>query len=162
MSVVGMLSDNTGQASDRVGIDTDQASGGADTAALVEVLEHGEGLFFGEVAVEQGRALTFGEAVLAELAVEQSDVVLLAVAGADREVPSVTLTVEGAFGVLTAEACEVVHARDRSEQRKFDEVRGDEPDLAHILRCSSDQCSVFSNPQARPGCFLRSERDLAN
>jgi hypothetical protein len=117
MSVVGMLSDNTGQASDRVGIDTDQASGGADTAALVEVQEHGEGLFFGEVAVEQDRALTFGEAVLAGLAVEQSDVVLLAVAGADREVPGVTLTVEGAFGVLTADAREVVHTGDRSEQR---------------------------------------------
>ena len=112
MSVVGMLSDNTGQASDSVGIDTDQASGAADTTALVEVLEDGEGLLFGEVAVEQGRALAFGEAVLARLAIKQSDVVLLAVAGADREITGVTDAVEGAFRVLTAEAREVVHVGD--------------------------------------------------
>jgi hypothetical protein len=120
MSVVGMLSDDAGQASDGVGIDADQASGAADATALVEVLEDGEGRFFGEMAVGQGRALAFGEAVLAGLAVEQSDVVLLTVAGADREVTGVAGAVQGAFRVLTAEAREVVHAGDRSEQRRFD------------------------------------------
>lgn len=109
-----MLSGHAGQPPDGVGIDADQASGGADAAALVEVLEHGEGLSFGEVAVEQGRALALGEAVLAGLAVEQPDVVPLAVAGADREIAGVTAAVEGALGVLTAEAREVVHAGDRS------------------------------------------------
>jgi hypothetical protein len=108
------------------------------------VLEDGEGLSFGEMAMEQGRALAFGEAVLAGLAVEQSDVVLLAVAGADREIASVTGAVEGALRVLTAEAREVVHAGDRSEQRRSDEVRGrDEPEVANILRCSPVQCSVI-------------------
>jgi hypothetical protein len=150
MSVVGMLSDDAGQASDGVGIDADQASGAANATALVEMLEHGEGLFLGEMAVEQSRSLAFGEAVLAGLAVEQSDVVLLAVAGADREITGITGAVQGALGVLTAETREVVHARDRSEQRKSDEVRGDKPDVPHILRCSPVQCSVFSNPQARP------------
>jgi hypothetical protein len=105
-----MLSDDAGQPSDGVGIDADQTSGAADATALVEVLEHGEGLFFREMAVEQSRALAFGEAVLAGLAVEQSNLVLLAVTGADREVPGVTHAVEGALGVLTAEAREVVHA----------------------------------------------------
>jgi hypothetical protein len=151
MGVVGMLSDDAGQPSDGVGIDADQASGAADTTALVEVLEYGKGCFFGEMAVKQGRALAFGEAVLASFAVEQPDVVLLAVAGADREITGVTDAVEAAFRVLTAEAREVVHAEDRSEQRRFDEVKGDEPDVAHILRCSPVQCSVFSNPQSRPG-----------
>jgi hypothetical protein len=143
MSVVGMLSDHAGQASDGVGIDADQASGAANATALVEMLEHGEGLFFGEMAVEQGRSLAFGEAVLAGLAVEQSDVLLLAVAGADREIAGVTATVEGALGVLTAEAREVVHAGDRSERRRSDEVRGYKSDVAHILRCSPVQCSVI-------------------
>ena len=123
MSVVGMSSDDAGQASDGVGIDADQASGAADTTALIEVLEDGEGCFFGEMAVEQGRALAFREAVLAGLAVEQSDVILLAVAGADREITGITGAVQGAFRVLTAEAREVVHAEDRSEQRRSDEVR---------------------------------------
>jgi hypothetical protein len=115
MSVVGMLSDDAGQTPNGVGIDADQASGASDTTALVEVLEDGEGLLFREVAVEQGRTLAFGEAVLAGLAVKQSDVVLLAVAGADREITGITEAVQGAFPVLTAEAREVVHAGDRSE-----------------------------------------------
>ena len=146
-----MLSDHVGQASDGVGIDADQASCGANATALVEVLEYGEGLFFGEMAVEQSRALAFGEAVLASLAVEQSDVVLLAVAGTDREVAGITAAVQATFRVLTAEACEVVHAGDRSEPRRFDEVRGDKPDVAHILRCSPVQCSViFRHDQDSP------------
>ncbi len=138
-----MLSDDAGQASDGVGIDADQASGAADATALVEMLEHGEGLFFGEMAVEQGRSLAFGEAVLAGLAVEQSDVVLLAVAGADREITGITGAVQSALRVLAAEAREVVHAGDRSEQRRSDEVRGDKPGVAHILRCSPVQRSVI-------------------
>jgi len=73
------------------------------------MLEDGEGLFLGKMAVKQGRALAFGETILAGLAVEQSDLVLLAVAGADREIGGVPLAVEGAFRVLTAEAREVVH-----------------------------------------------------
>jgi len=83
------LSDDAGQSSDGVGIDADQAPGGSDAAALVEVLEHGEGLLLGEMAVEQGRALALGEAVFAGLAVEQPDVVLLTVAGADGEVAGI-------------------------------------------------------------------------
>jgi hypothetical protein len=67
MSVVGMLSGDAGQSAGRVGIDADEASGGADAAALVEVLEHGEGLLLGEMAVEQGRALALGEAYLQAL-----------------------------------------------------------------------------------------------
>jgi hypothetical protein len=97
MSVVGMLSDDAGQPSDGIGINADQAPGGADATALVEVLEHSESLFFGEMAVEQSRALALGEARLARLAVEQSDVVLFAVAGAGREVAGITRAVEGAL-----------------------------------------------------------------
>jgi hypothetical protein len=74
-----MLSGDAGQPSDGVGINADQASGGADATALVEVPEHGESLLLGEMAVEQGRALALGEAISARLTVEQSDVVLLAV-----------------------------------------------------------------------------------
>jgi hypothetical protein len=61
--------------------------------------------------VEQGRALALGEAVFAGVTVKQSNVALFAVAGADREITSIALTVEGAGGVLTAEASEVVHGK---------------------------------------------------
>jgi hypothetical protein len=143
VSVVGVLSGDAGQSADGVGIDADETSGGTDAATLVEVLEDGEGLLLREMGVEQGRALTLGEAVFAGVAVEQSDVVLLAVAGADREIAGVAMTVEVALGVLTAETREVLHAKDRSERSRSDEVRGYRPDVAHILRCSPAQCSVI-------------------
>jgi hypothetical protein len=111
MSVVGMLSDHAGQSSDGVGIDADQAPGGTNAATLVEVLKHGEGLLRGEMGVEQGRALALGEAVFAGVAVEQADVILFAVTGADREITGIAPTVAGANGVLAAEAIEVVHAK---------------------------------------------------
>jgi hypothetical protein len=138
-----MLSGDAGQSDDGVAIDADQSSGGSDAAALVEVLEHGEGLLLGEMAVGQGRALALGEAALAGAAVEQADVVLLAVARADGEIARVAPGVEGALGVLAAEAREVVHAGDRSGSRGADEVRGYKPDAAPILRCSPAKCSVI-------------------
>ena len=118
-----MLSGDVRQADDGVGIDADQASGLSDTAALGEVLEHGEGLLLGEMGVEQGRALALGEAVLAGLAVEQADVVLLAVAAADREVSGVASAVEGAIGVLAAEAREVVHGSKTPGEPGRDGIR---------------------------------------
>ena len=138
-----MPSGDAGQSSDGVGIDADEASRGSDAAALVEVLEHGEGLLLGQMAVEQGRTLALGEAVLARLAVEQSDVILLAVAGADGEIAVVAAGVEGAVWVLAAKAREVVHTGDRSGQRGTDAFRGDEPDVAPILRCSPLHGSVI-------------------
>jgi hypothetical protein len=138
-----MLSGDAGQSADGVGIDADQAPGGSDAAALVEVLEHGEGLLLGEMAVEQDCALALGEAVFAGVAVEQSDVILFAVAGADGEIAGVAPGVEDALGVLTAEAREVVHAKGRSGQRGTDELRGCEPNVAPILRCYPAQCSII-------------------
>jgi hypothetical protein len=111
MSVVGMLSGDASQSADGVGIDADEPPCGADATALIEVLEDGDGLLLGEMGVEQSRPLAFGEAVFAGVAVKQSDVVLFAVAGADREIPGMAPTVGGADGVLTAEASEVVHGK---------------------------------------------------
>ena len=147
-----MLPGDAGQSADGVGIDADEASGRADAAALVEVLKHGEGLLLGEMAVEQGRALALGEAVLAGLAVEQSDVVLLCRSGADREIAGVAAGVEGAVGVLAAEVREVIPAGDRSEPRGSDEFRGYEPDVAPILRCSPAHGSIIlSHDLKSPG-----------
>jgi hypothetical protein len=109
VSVVGVIAGQPGEPDDRVAVDTDEALGLSDAAALAEVLEHGAGLVLGQVGVEQGRALALGEAVLAAVAVEQPDVVLLAVAGADGEVAGAPMAVEWAVGVLAAEANEVVH-----------------------------------------------------
>src|SRR5262249_15858119 len=109
VSVVGMPPGEAGQSDDRVAVDTDEALGLADAATFAGVLEHGAGLVVGQVRMEQGRALALGEALFAAVAVEQPDMVLLAVAGADGEVAGTSMAVEGALGVLAAEANEVVH-----------------------------------------------------
>ncbi len=109
MSVAGMIPGQFRQADDRIGVDVDQAPGLPDAAAFAEVMEHRAGLLLGQMAMEQRRALALGEAILAGLAVEQSDVVLLAVAGADGEVAGVATSEEGAIGILAAEAREIVH-----------------------------------------------------
>jgi hypothetical protein len=109
MSVAGMVSDPFGQADDRIAVDLDQACGLSDAAALGEVLQHGAYFLFGQVRLEQRCALALGEAVFAGVAVEQPDVVLFAVAAANREVSGIALAEQGAIGFLAAEAREVVH-----------------------------------------------------
>jgi hypothetical protein len=109
MSVVGMIAGGAGQPDDGVGMDADEAAGLSDAVALGEVLEDGPGLVVGQPAVEQRGALALGEAGLAGLTVEQSEVAILAVAVADGQVAGAAAPVERAFGVLAAEAREVVH-----------------------------------------------------
>jgi hypothetical protein len=109
MSVAGRLAGQFRQADDGMGMDVDQAAGLPGAAALAEVAEDGAGLLLGQVAMEHRRALALGEATLAGVAVEQPDVVALAVAGADREVAGVAPAEDGASGILAAEAREVVH-----------------------------------------------------
>ena len=113
MSVAGVLSCLFRQADDRIGVDVDQASGLSDAAAFGEVLEHGAGIWFGQVSLEQGRALALGEAVFAGRTVEQADGVVPAIAPADREVSGVALAVEGAIGFLATEARKVIMGSKR-------------------------------------------------
>jgi hypothetical protein len=94
MSVVGMLSGRAGQSDDGIAVDADEPPGGADAAPLVEVFEHREGLPLGQMAAVQRRALALREAGAAGVAVEQAELLLLAVAAADREVAGVTFAVE--------------------------------------------------------------------
>ena len=119
-----MLSGGAGQSDDGVAVDADEASGGADAAALVEVLEDGEGLLLGEVAAVQRRALAFGEAGPAGVAVELAELLVLAVAAADREVAGVASAVERTVGILAAEAGEVVHGGVDSWDAGRDAIRG--------------------------------------
>jgi hypothetical protein len=109
MSVAGMSSGQFRQADDRIAVDLDEASSLPNAAALGEVLEHGAGLLLGQVGVEKRCALALGEAVLADVAVEQADVVGFAVAVANGEVSRVASAEQGASGVLAAEASEVIH-----------------------------------------------------
>jgi hypothetical protein len=109
MSVVGVLPGGAGQSDDGVAVDADESAGGADAAALVEMLEDGVGLLLGQVAAVQRRALALGEAGPTGVAVELPELLVLAESAADREVTGAASAVERAVRILAAEAGEVVH-----------------------------------------------------
>jgi hypothetical protein len=75
-------------------MDPGESFGLADPAAFGQVLEDGDRRLLRQTTVEQRRPLAFGEASLAGLAVKQPDLLVFAVAIADREVAGVALAVE--------------------------------------------------------------------
>ena len=78
-----MLPGGAGQSYDGVAVDTDESPRGADAAALIEVLEHRVGLFLGQMAAVERSAFAFGEAGLAGVAVELSELLVLAESATD-------------------------------------------------------------------------------
>jgi hypothetical protein len=109
-----------GQSGDGVLADADQACGLSGAAAISEVGEDSKDLVLGESAVEERCGLAFAEAVLAGLAVEESVLLLGAVAHADGEIAVSASAIIGAVGVEAAEAVEVVHRRGTSTDQAED------------------------------------------
>lgn len=112
-----MLAGPEGVADDRVFIDTDQACGLADAAAVLEVLEDGEGLAVREAGAEQGGTFTFGETLLAGATGEHA-ALLPAIAKTDAKVALAAQAVGGAVGVLAAEQVKLVHKGHRIAKTK--------------------------------------------
>ena len=83
MSVAGVLPGQFRQADDRITVDVDEASGLPDAAAFGEVVEDGTRFLVGEVGVEQRRPLALGEAGPAGVAVELSELLVLAESATD-------------------------------------------------------------------------------
>ena len=129
-----MLPGGAGQSYDGVAVDADESPGGADAAALVEVLEHREGLRLGQMAAVERRAFALGEAGAAAVAVELAELLVLAEAAADREVAGVTSAVERTVRILAAEAREVVHGVGWPGVPGWDEIRDWKRKTLHILR----------------------------
>jgi hypothetical protein len=138
-----MIAGGAGQADDGIAMDADEAPGLSDAVALGEVMEYGAGLLLGHAAVEQWGALALGEAGLAGVAVEQADVILLAVTVADGQVSGSASAVGGAVGVLAAEAREVVHVSLSSRHAGWVDVQGFGSEMLDILRRLIALCSVI-------------------
>ena len=107
-----MLTSDPGESHDGVAMDADEATGGTDAAAFVEVFEHRERRLLGQMTPVERRALAFGEAGAAGVAIELPVLLELAVVAADREVAGVPPAVALTVGILAAEAGEVVHGAD--------------------------------------------------
>src|SRR5262245_1811107 len=110
VELAGVVAGAAGQAGDRVLADAGEACGLADAAAIGEVGQDSQGRVVGQLAAEQRRALTLGEAGLTGLAVQQSGLVW-AVAHADGEVAVVAATMVGAVGMEATKAAEIVRQR---------------------------------------------------
>ena len=108
MGVPGVLSGLACQSHDGVAVDADEALGLANAVALDQVFEDGDRPLRGHTGMGQRRTFAPGEARLSRLAVEPSDVVMLAVTAADREIPGVASAVERAIGIQAAGVREVV------------------------------------------------------
>jgi hypothetical protein len=134
MSVVGVLTGGAGQADDGVAMDAEEASRGADAAALVEVLENGEGCLLGEMAAVERRALALGEAGATGVAIELAELFVLAVVATDREVAGVAPAVERTVGILATEAGEVVHGSQGLAVMGREAIRRRNRGSLHILR----------------------------
>ena len=74
----GRVAGGAGQSDDGVAVDADEPPGGADAAPLVEVFEHRVGLPLGQMAAVERRALALGEPGPAAVAVELSELLVLA------------------------------------------------------------------------------------
>ena len=90
-------------------MDADESLGLADAVALDQVLEDRDGHPRWQARAGQGGALSLGESRITGVAVEQADVVLLAVSVTDGKVAGVASAVERAAGIQAAEARQVVH-----------------------------------------------------
>ena len=113
-----MVTGSACQADDGVAMDADEAAGLADAVALGQVLQDRDGDRFGEVTAVQRCALALGETGPAGVAVELAELLVLAVAAADREIAGVASAIERAVGILAAE-------RARSCMSRFDPMYGD-------------------------------------
>src|SRR5512143_109937 len=103
VEVLGMGTGQTAVAGDRVPMHAHEPLGLADAVALGDVVQdRGDGLL-GQAGAEQRGALALGEASLARVAVEQSELLLFAVVAADREVFSAPSALVWAVGIQAAE-----------------------------------------------------------
>ena len=105
-----MVASKQAVAKNRVLVDPTEASGLANATALRDVFQQRDNLVVRQAGVEQGRALAFGEAGLAGLAVEQAALVR-PVAHADGQVAVRTLAVVGTVAILAAEEAKIIHGR---------------------------------------------------
>src|SRR5262245_20766624 len=91
-----------------VGGHADEPGGGPHPGAVGEVPEDRVGLLRAQLRTEQGRPLALGESVAAGRAVQESDVPMLAVARAGRQVAEAAPDMTGTVVVLAAEAGKIL------------------------------------------------------
>jgi hypothetical protein len=109
VQVAGVLAAQLAVTADGMTAHPAEASGLADAAPFVEVLQDGVDLLGGEPGAEVDRALALGEAGLAGAAAEHAPRLVGAVATGHREVSRPAFAVVGARRIQATEPREIVH-----------------------------------------------------
>jgi hypothetical protein len=110
-----MLASPQGIADHGIFIDSAQACGLADAAAVLEVPEDVQSLLVWQAGAEQGGTFAFGEADLAGAAGEHAALLAGTIAEADAEVALAPQAVIGTVGVLTTKQVKIFHEQHRSK-----------------------------------------------
>ena len=103
VAVFGLLAGEAEVARDGVPGDAGQAAGGADAAALAEVVEDGDDLVGGQLGAFQGGALAFGAGPLTGAAVDHADVLVATAPAAEINIAVTAFAVVGAGGIVAEE-----------------------------------------------------------
>ena len=109
-----MIAGQAGQTHDGIAVDADPACRGADATSLLEMAEDRHDRLVGELGAEEDGPFVLRERVLADLAAEESVLVVLSEAVVDREVSGMALTERRTARIGTAETCEVFHRDEAS------------------------------------------------
>jgi hypothetical protein len=102
VGILGVFARQPRQPHDRVAVDSGETFGLANPVAFDQMLKNGDSFCLRQTRVEQRRALAFREPRLTSIAVEQANVLVLAVAITDREVAGAALTMKHALRILAA------------------------------------------------------------
>jgi|TARA_B100001971_G_C18106836_1_gene491996 hypothetical protein len=100
---LGLITGHACQPRDRVTMHADEPTTLTNAAAFMQVLQHGQTLLVGQLAIEQRRALAFAEPGLAGATIEQANVVVFAKPPAHGKVFQPALAVVETGRIETAE-----------------------------------------------------------
>src|SRR3990172_4906966 len=100
----------------RVSMDPDQATGLADAAAFVDVLQQRANLLFRQGRAEQRRSLALRKPPFAGRTAEHAPLFIRPIVIAHREVSTPALPVVGTLGILTTKPRQIIHDRSSMTQ----------------------------------------------
>src|SRR5580704_1093147 len=108
MQLLGVQAGKSGQTNDRVFLHLLQPAGLPHAVALLHVMKNGDHLRLGQLSAIENGPFVLAEPLLADLAEEQADLLVLADALTDAEVPGTPIAKRQAAWIQTAKTAQIV------------------------------------------------------
>jgi hypothetical protein len=132
VSCLGVSAGLASQTRDGALVDLEQAAGLSDAAAVVEMLQDGEGFVLGQMGLEQRRALALREAGLAGLAPQQTTRPVRPVEAARPDVATAALAVVRTVGVEATVSRKIFHHSTSGTSGELDESPRSPPIISRV------------------------------